>query len=330
MAAVDTSIAFPKGVGQLPQWWLDNVLHDIRDDVIRTKRQLSRRFLGLPKEDVSHEKQAIEMEKKRLDSISSQSKAAGLSNPEVEEYDRSRNGDESILASLAASQRSLMDSSDSKDSANNIFNITMTSAEEVAAVERRRQKNAGAEDYGRDKLKSREGNIITVDTSLTNRDQYGNNSVEGAPGQPDEKVPSLETGSQSGEVGSVVSSKSKKSNGSSPSKSYKTEFTGISPFDFAMQQRARKKERREKERLAKEALATHHGHSLEADRTVEVKAKEQEQRRKKREADENLKAFKAADLDKKYEVAAELKKLHLEEKQKKREAEEHLKGYRER
>jgi polysaccharide pyruvyl transferase WcaK-like protein len=82
--------------------------------------------------------------------------------------------------------------------------------------------------------------------------------------------------------------------------------------------------------LAKEALATHHKHSLEADSAVELKAKEQEQRRQKREAEEHLKAFKAADLDKKYEVAAELKKLHLEERQKKREADEHLKGYRER
>jgi hypothetical protein len=330
MTTVDTSVTLPKGVGQLPQWWLDNVLHDIRDDVIRTKRQLSRRFLGLPKEDMDNEKAAIEMEKRRMDSISTQSKAAGLSNPEVEEYDASKNGDESILASLAASQRSLMGNSSDKDSANNIFNSTMTSAEKVAAVERRRQKNAESEDYGRDKLKSRKGNIKTVDTKLTNRDQYGNDSVEEAPGRPDTKVAPGRANSEGGEVASVASAKSKKSTGSSPSKSYKTEFTGVSPFDFAMQQRAREKERREKERLAKEALATHHGHSLEADRAVELKAKEQEQRRQKREAEENLKAFKAADLDKKYEVAAELKKLHLEEKQKKREADEHLKGYRER
>ena len=40
--------------------------------------------------------------------------------------------------------------------------------------------------------------------------------------------------------------------------------------------------------------------------------------------------FKAADLDKHYEVAAELKKLQIEDKLKKKEAEEHLKGYRER
>lgn len=326
MVTIDTSATLPKGVGQLPQWWLDNVLHDIRDDVLKLKRRISRRTLGLPNEQPQHELEAIEMEKNRLDSISTQSKAAGVSNPEVVEYDASMNGDDSILASLAASEAELLVEGETKGHGG--FHITMTSEEEAAAVNKNRQKSASSLEYGQDLLRKRSGNIKTFDSFRIDEGEH----QEEAPTSPGAKASPEKTIQEEDEdtTPSPVRSWSRKNSGTPTGKSYKTEFTGVSPFDFAMQQRAKQKERREKERLAKEALTRHHGHSQEANRAAQSKAKEKEERRKVKEAEENLKAFKTADLDKKHEVANDLKKLQIEEKQKKREAEEHLKGYRER
>ena len=119
-----------------------------------------------------------------------------------------------------------------------------------------------------------------------------------------------------------------KSSSSSSGKSYKTSFTGASPFDFAMQQKAREKERRAKERIYKESLAQHHGHSVEVDKAAKLLAKEREQRRKKKEAKDNLQGFKI-DLvaDATFNKAAELRRLNQEDKRKKKEAEEMRRGH---
>lgn len=99
---------------------------------------------------------------------------------------------------------------------------------------------------------------------------------------------------------------------------FKTAFTGVSPFDFAMQQRAREQERREKERLARESLSRHHAETAEYDRVSEQKQKYLEEKRKKKEAEEYRKQFKGVTLDS--DLATELKRRHMEEKRKKKEA----------
>ena len=211
------------------------------------------------------------------------------------------------------------------------LNITMTSDEEGAAVEARRQKDLQSEEYGQQKLRARPGNVKTVDSVRLNQDQYGN-----ANDPTERREVNYKTGDSItepafvGEEFAGPASASPTKRFLPPPKKFDTAFTGVSPFDFAMQQRAREKERREKERLSREGLAQHHGGVLLADKAAQHKAKEDEERRRKKEAEDLLKMFKAADLDKHYEVAAELKKLQIEDKLKKKEAEEHLKGYRER
>lgn len=328
------AISLPKGVGQLPSWWLEEVPHDTRDDVLRSQRRVYRRSVGLPTESHEEETRAIEIEKRRLDSISVIS-ARSLLIDDIEVQGAS------LSAANAAKQMKIeMTDAEGNDSANSTtgkafkLNITMTSDEEGAAVEARRQKDLQSEDYGQQKLRARPGNVKTVDSVRLNRDQYGNSNVATKPGGDGYKIAKLTTGSAS--LGEESTSPSTSASASAPKlavpspKKFDTAFTGVSPFDFAMQQRAREKERREKERLSREGLAQHHGAVLLADKAAEHKAKEDEERRKKKEAEDLLKMFKAADLDKHYEVAAELKKLQIEDKIKKKEAEEHLKGYRER
>ena len=328
------AISLPKGVGQLPTWWLEEVPHDTRDDVLRSQRRVYRQSIGLPVESHEDETRAIEMQKQRLDSMSViSSRSLGLDDMEAH--------GESTSATNAAQQGAPQTvETDGNDSGNNStgkpfkLNITMTSDEEGAAVEARRQKALQSEDYGQQKLRARPGNVKTVDSVRLNQDQYGNTN------DPMEREVENKVGYSIADPSSVGEESARRSSTSSASptkrlvppnpKKFDTAFTGVSPFDFAMQQRAREKERRETERLSRESLVQHHGGVLLADKAAEHKAKEDEERRKKKEAEDLLKMFKAADLDKHYEVAAELKKLQIEDKLKKKEAEEHLKGYRER
>jgi hypothetical protein len=135
--------------------------------------------------------------------------------------------------------------------------------------------------------------------------------------------------------GTVQSADSMDSTGSSPSptkrerRTYKTAFTGVSPFDFAMQLRIQEKERREKEKEARESLAHHHAQQASSEKAKELKAPSLEERRAKQEAEENLKSYKTVNLGSEYATASELKKLQEEQKRKKKEAEEiqhHYKG----
>jgi len=96
------------------------------------------------------------------------------------------------------------------------------------------------------------------------------------------------------------------------------QFTGCSPFDFAMRQKAAEKERREKQRLAKEALSTHHAGSAEHSKAAKKKAEEDGERKKRKEAEENLNTFKAAEMDQTAQAAADIKKQQLQEKQAKK------------
>ena len=107
-------------------------------------------------------------------------------------------------------------------------------------------------------------------------------------------------------------------NASRQPRKFQTAFTGVSPFDFAMQQRAREQERREKERLARESLSRHHAETVEYDRVSEQKQKMLEEKRKKKEAEENIKMFRKDTLDS--DLATELKRRQIEEKRKKKEA----------
>ena len=328
------AISLPKGVGQLPTWWLEEVPHETRDDVLRSQRRVYRRSVGLPTESHEEETRAIQIEKQRIDSLSSIS-ARSLVIDDIETRETS-------LDAANAPQQFKVEMIDAEgdDSASSTLgkpfklNITMTSVEEGAAVEARRQKDLLSEDYGQQKLRARPGNVKTVDSVHLNRDQYGNANEPTKPGKDGYKISnstaaSASLGEKSTSPFTTASACAPTSTAPSPKK-FDTAFTGVSPFDFAMQQRAREKERREKERLSREGLAQHHGAVLLADKAAEHKAKDDEVRRKKKEAEDLLKMFKAADLDKHYEVAAELKKLQIEDKLKKKEAEEHLKGYRER
>ena len=368
-----TAVRLPKGVGQLPSWWLDQVPHDTRDDVLRSQRRLYRQSIGLPRESHEEETHAIELEKQRLDSFKEiSSRSLGLNDVVVDQQQQQQQQQQ---YGHAASPRQIADNnqqeqqqqqqqqqqqeqqqqvteaateSQGHDSSNTAtgkafkFNITMTSDEEGAAVEARRQKDQHyVEEYGQQNLRARPGNVNVVDSArLSNRSLAQNSSptktdaIELSPGENESvdntllKNDIVEVGTS--DVDSSTSPSKDKSAPPPPTKKFNTAFTGVSPFDFAMQQRAREKERREKVRLSREGLAQHHGAVLLADKAAEHKARDEEERRKKKEAEEMLKMFKAADLDKTYEVAAELKKMQIETKLKKKEAEENLKGYRER
>lgn len=328
------AIDLPKGVGQLPTWWLEEVPHETRDDVLRKRRRIYRQSIGLPKESHEEETKAIEKEKQRLDSISAISMRSLTAGNEKE----SSTMTVTAIEQVAREMKETEDESDigvvPTPEKPFKFNITMTSTEEDAVVEARRQKDVQSEDYGQDKLRARPGNVKTVDSVKLDQNLGGSAKDQATVGVSRESrsADSRTTSIASVRSGStrVVASESRHQQAPEAPKKYNTAFTGVSPFDFAMQQRAKEKERREKERISREGLAQHHGALLMADKAAEHKAKEEEERRKKKEAEELLKMFKAADLDKQYEVAAELKKLQIEDKQKKKEAEEHLKGYRER
>jgi hypothetical protein len=304
MIAADGS-SLPPGVGQLPDWWLQNVEHDTLDDVLRKQRRLRRTRQGLPVESEEEESIGVQQDKEFIRQSLIASGRAGSHNALSVMAAAAAESDD--LVSLVSQDTIDTDGDDGKRSSLRL-SVNMSREEEEDIVEARRDRSLGKEEFGQDKLRHRPGSVKTVESVLLNRDQYGNlvGSSAKATGGPNEVAEPRST------------------------KEFKTDFTGVSSFDFAMQQRAREKERREKEREAREALAKHHGTSVEADKAAEQRAKEQEERRKRLEAEANLKAFKAADLDKKYEVAAELKKLQLEDKLKKKEANEHLKGYRER
>jgi hypothetical protein len=334
MTSVSEGIVLPQGVGQLPSWWLESVLHDTRDDVLRKKRRTYRNSVGLPQESIAEETQAIEMEKRRFDSVS----AASGRKLTVENLEANDPSIHSTIAAIAVSEvtdeckETEADNSPERADKNKV-SIKMTSDEEDLAVEAHRQKELAAEEYGQGKLRARPGNVKTVDSVLLNRDQYGNR--QGQQARPSSDAASVPATSAPEDASTATASSSSTTGardipkGQAP-KQYGTTFTGVSPFDFAMQQRAMEKERREKERISRENLSRHHGASGQADKAAENKASYDEERRKKKEAEDNIKMFKAADLSKKYEAATDLKKLQMEDKQKKKEAEEHLKGYRER
>lgn len=345
----DNEYELPKGVGQLPDWWLDNVLHDVRDDILRKKRRKNRKIMGLPKETQQREDLAIGMEKTRLDSISATSEggpAVVAAMMAADETYVSSKDDEDLVADLG----SVVSSMDTEERHRNKVNVNITNEEEAALVEARRAKKLGRAQYGQHHLRKREGNVKKVDSVYLKRQYHSGRDViddtaddtddvikasvaagAAASAVKEETVPEEEESVTTSSVSTNNTAQSSVAAGSTQQRrTYKTEFTGVSPFDFAMQQRAKEKERREKERQAREALSTHHGASLEADRAFQHRARDEEQKRQKKEAEEALKAFKAADLDKKYEVADKLKKLQIEDKLKKKEAEEHNKGYRER
>lgn len=102
----------------------------------------------------------------------------------------------------------------------------------------------------------------------------------------------------------------------------KAELTALGPYAFTMQLL---RQLRDKDHRARGSLSTHSEASVEQGTGDDGRLS-----RKKEEAEEALKAFKAADLHEKYEVANNFKNLYLEGKQKKKVALDHNKGYRKR
>mmetsp|Transcript_28960 Transcript_28960/g.43744 ORF Transcript_28960/g.43744 Transcript_28960/m.43744 type:complete len:369 (+) Transcript_28960:136-1242(+) len=197
------------------------------------------------------------------------------------------------------------------------LNIKMTSEEEAAAVEARREQYTPSMKIGPELLKKRASNR-TVECNINN--DSGKSIIVKSEKQKVTPQRYAKTTTQS----------TPKDKETPSQEARKMNFVGLSPFDFAMKQKKLMKERREKERRDKEALARHHGGTLELEKSTMKKAKEIEERKKRSEAEQNLKAFKAIGVEKKDEHAAELKKLQMQDKQRKKEAEDHLKGYRER
>ena len=108
---------------------------------------------------------------------------------------------------------------------------------------------------------------------------------------------------------------------------FETAFTGVSTFDFAMQQRAQEKARREKERLDREGLSRHHAQVVLVDTATELKKKHLEELRQKKEAEKNLKKFKNDHGPSQFDTAGNLKKLDQEQKKAKKEAKELNHGF---
>ena len=202
------------------------------------------------------------------------------------------------------------------------------SSEEEAKLVMQQQYTPQREKFGQEYLRKRTGSDKT--RSSGGDGTSDNDSVEGmlpilehssstneegndaGTGQPSESHDSVDADLKS--PGSIRKQKLTK-------RQFKTSFTGVSPFDFAMQQKVKEKQRREQERLAREALAQHHAQLSEVDKASERKAKEQEEKRKKVEAEKILKQFKNKG-DSKLDKATSLRKLNNELQRKRKEAED--------
>ena len=134
--------------------------------------------------------------------------------------------------------------------------------------------------------------------------------------------PSEATGDAGAEARKLDSGKVVPAAETSEPRVYKTAFTGVSPFDFAMQQRAQEKERRQKEKMDREGLTRHHAQVVQIESATELKKKQQEELRLKREAEDLHKNFKNDAGPSQFDTAGTLKKLALEQKNAKKEAEQ--------
>jgi hypothetical protein len=318
----------PRGVGEVPSWWLELVPHTICEDVLIKKRRLRRRSVGEAVEKINEETNSIVAQK----SDDNHNDLTSIESERHSNYEKR----ESPMERTKWSNRLEFEGKEieyhetvksfPKERISN-FNVVMSSHEEETIVESRRSKGITPEEYGQTKLRARPGNVKTTEDD--DRDTFINNALYQPIECIKEEIGDQETYSLTSAPATTSVTNHKKPVIPSSNK-FHTAFTGVSPFDFAMQQSAKEKERREKERLSREALSKHHGALLLADKAAEYKAKDEEIKRKKKEAEELLKMFKAPDLDKQFELASEMKKLQIEEKQKKKEADELLKGYRER
>jgi hypothetical protein len=134
--------------------------------------------------------------------------------------------------------------------------------------------------------------------------------------------PSEATGDAGAEARKLDSGKVVPAAETSEPRVYKTAFMGVSPFDFAMQQRAQEKERRQKEKMDREGLTRHHAQVVQIESATELKKKQQEELRLKKEAEDLHKNFKNDAGPSQFDTAGTLKKLALEQKNAKKEAEQ--------
>ena len=299
----------PGSRGKLPQWWLDNTPHDTLEEQVERK-----------KKEAAEKKaqEEAEAEEQQIDRATPPSGSDAATPQETPTESLHVNDDNDDMKPVSLSR-------------NNSYRKP-TPRSRLVSPEQYESTDYNLE---RAKLKHVENGISQRDRRYspailrgsTVKSPAGRNVVNQTLTSPQQKQPFAN--------GTMTSPLSPESTATSTPSSlptrqprhFTTAFTGVSSFDFAMQQRAREQERREKERLAREALARHHADMVEVARASEQKQMYLEEKRKKKEAEENLKGFKKFTLDGAFDKSTELKRQNMEEKRQKKEAEEKIHEY---
>lgn len=297
----DLTMASP--TGKLPQWWLDSTPHDTLEEQVERKKKEA-------EEKKAQEQQKVTEQNDADAALDVGDVSATQKETPSESLDMNGNAHDNVKPTP------LSKSNGYRRNSNPTRTITPEEWESTDYnVERAKLKPVTEND-----MKKRNG-ALSPASSRGSPATISSGRYTPEVTSPQEQAVVPESALLSPE--STVSSSSTPSSLESsrkPARHFKTSFTGVSPFDFAMQQRAREQERREKERLARESMQRHHAQKIESDKASQHKQKDLEEKRKKREAEENLKTFKKVTLES--DLATELKRQQQEDKRKKKEAEE--------
>lgn len=305
-ASILRTMASP--TGKLPQWWLDCTPHDTLEEQVERKKK--------EEEEKQAQQEADEKEESSTE-MPDDSDAALEQEEPLESLDMNGDASDDSEASPVSEKNRYRRNSNSRSPMGppeEYPESTDYNAEraKLRHVENQKKRNVRSpSDSTSSYAKPRFGRYVRNDTPSP--------KVEAAPESAPTPSPLSPESNVSNKTPSTQSPPPK------PVRKFKTVFTGVSPFDFAMQQRAREQERREKERLARESLARHHAEKVESDKASQQKQKHLEEMRKKKEAEEAIKKFRKTTLD--ADLETELKRQKQEEKRKKKEAEEQHHGY---
>lgn len=285
--------------GKLPQWWLDNTPHDTLEE------QVERRRIALEEKIAEEEENFDDNVIICGDTINDNAEDDGAPIESLK-VNGTPNDDDEQTDSLTTKQNGYKRAPRSspitlEEYASTDYKIERAKLKPVVSDNENTKKNAisPTNSLG-SSIKSPSSTTWTKDVDSPLEAALPESAPTISPAESTKNTPDSINASQK------------------PVRHFKTSFTGVSVFDFAMQQRAREQERREKERLARESLARHHAETFEYDKASQHKLKSLEEKRRKKEAEENIKKFKKVTLDS--DLATELKKRHQEERRQKREA----------
>lgn len=287
--------------GRLPQWWLDSTPHDTLEEQVERRRK--------EKEEKEAQQETDEKEHNGAADNDCVDAAPEHENP-MESIDMNGDSTNDIKNSESSEKSRYQRSSNPRSPLGPPEEFESTDY----SAERARLKPVISENG----KKNRNGALSPASPISLTKTPSGRYANTETPSSNEESV-RADASIVSPSEQSTESTPSSLSNSRKPVRSFKTAFTGVSPFDFAMQQRAMEQERREKERIARESLARHHAEKVESEKAREQKLKDLEQKRKKKEAEEALKKFRKETLESDLETA--LKRRELEDKRKKKEAE---------